>query len=101
MNDRIELHDKLKQILGSEYVYFQPPESIKMVYPCIVYAIDDVDIKYADNKPYLYARRYILTVIDKDPDSKIPNELLLLPLCSFSRAYTGDNLNHWVFILYI
>lgn len=100
MNNRIELHEKLKVILGSDFVYFQPPESVKMTYPCIVYALDSVDTKYADDKPYLNERRYSVTIIDKDPDSIIPDKLLVLPMCSFNRMYTADNLNHWVFTLY-
>ena len=53
-------------------VYFQPPSSVKLVYPCIVYALDGVDANHADNKPYMSAKRYKVTIIDKDPDSEIP-----------------------------
>lgn len=100
MDSRIELHEELKAILGSGFVYFQPPESVKMSYPCIVYGIDGMDIKRADDRPYLTAKRYSITIIDKDPDSVIPDRLLTLPYCSFDRCYTSDNLNHWVFTLY-
>lgn len=100
MNSRIDLHEELRAILGSDFVYFQPPESVKMIYPCIVYALDLMDMKYADDRPYLNAKRYCVTVIDKDPDSVLPDRMLILPYCSFSRAYTVDNLNHWVFYLY-
>lgn len=100
MSSRLELHEELRAILGSGLVYFQPPETVKMTYPCIVYALDDVDMRYADDKPYLNKRCYSVTVIDKDPDSAIPDGLLILPMCSFERFYTADNLNHWVFRLY-
>ena len=100
MNSRIDLHEKLRIILGSNFVYFQPPESIKMTYPCIVYALDSVHTRHADDKPYLKSKRYILTIIDKDPDSIIPDKMLTLPMCGFNRMYTADNLNHWVFNLY-
>lgn len=100
MATRIELHEKLKVILGSKAVYFQPPESIKMEYPCVVYSIDDIDIKHADNIPYVSKKRYSITIIDKDPDSIIPDKISELPLSSFSRSYVVDNLNHWVFLLY-
>lgn len=100
MRPRVELHGILKQILGSEYVYFQPPESVKMKYPCIVYFVDDIDTKAADNILYVNTKRYSVKVIDKDPDSIIPEALLKLPMCGFDRSYTKDNLNHWVFRLY-
>lgn len=57
MNSRIDLHEELRAILGSGFVYFQPPESVKMIYPCIVYALDLMDMKYADDRPYLNAKR--------------------------------------------
>lgn len=100
MDSRIELHEELKAILGSGFVYFQPPESVKILYPCIVYALDGMDIKRANNRPYLNAKCYIVTIIDKDPDSEIPDKLLILPYCSFDRWYTKDNLNHWVFRIF-
>lgn len=100
MKDRIGLHEELKAILGSGLVYFQPPESVRMAYPCIVYSLNDVDMKHADDRPYLNTKRYSVTIIDKDPDSEIPDRMLILPLCSLNRSYTADNLYHWVFDLY-
>ena len=100
MGSRMELHEELKVILGSGFVYFQPPESVKMHYPCIVYCLDDDNTKHADDNPYFNTKRYTITVIDKNPDSIIPDSLLILPLCRFNRFFTADNLNHWVFSLY-
>ena len=100
MNNRIKLHEKLVNILGSRYVYFQPPETIKMVYPCIIYKLNNIDTLHADDKPYINTNNYLITIIDKDPDSIIPNKLFNLPMCRFDRTYTLDNLNHWVFNLY-
>ena len=100
MNNRMELHEKLVNILGSRHVYCQPPETIKMVYPCILYRLNNIDTLHADDKPYINTNNYLITVIDKDPDSTIPYELLKIPMCRFDRTYTADNLNHWVFNLY-
>lgn len=100
MSDRLELHAHLIEILGSSNVYFQPPSSVKMKYPCIVYSLDTINTRYANNNSYLHTKRYQVTVIDKDPDSLIPERILSLPFCSFDRGFTSDNLNHWVFSLY-
>lgn len=100
MDSRLELHEKLVAILGSRNVHFQPPETSKMTYPCVIYELDNIDTKHADDVPYLATKRYSVTIIDEDPDSEIPDKLLILPLCSFNRAYTADELNHWVFNLY-
>ena len=97
---RWDLHSKLQSIIDSEFVYFQPPESIKMKYPCIVYSLNKIDIKYADNKSYMYEKRYTVTIIDKNPDSVIPDKMLIFPMCKQENFFTSDNLNHWVFDLY-
>ena len=99
-NRRLELHFMLCDILGSKNVYFQPPESAKLEYPCIIYNLSDIDIKYADNRPYAIRDKYAVTVVDKDPDSNIRRKILKLPQCKFSRFFTSDNLNHWMFDIY-
>lgn len=100
MRSRLDLHEILKKILGSDYVYFQSPESVKMIYPCIKYSVDQIDTKYANDESYLNKKRYQIIFISKDPDSVIPMEILNLPMCGFDRFYVADNLNHWTFTLY-
>ncbi|MCD8090084.1 MAG: hypothetical protein LUD81_05585 [Clostridiales bacterium] len=100
MNSRLELHGILVNILGSENVYFQPPESFKMIYPCIVYSLNDINMRNADDRHYLKAKSYTLTFISKDPDSEIPEAILELPMCGFDRSYSADNLNHWGFNIF-
>lgn len=94
------LHQLLVRTLKSKSVYFQPPSTIKMTYPCIVYKLDDIKSEFGDNTPYKLEKRYMVTVITKDPDSDIPNRIANLPTCRMSRMYTADNLNHYVFELY-
>lgn len=98
-NRRMKLHKMLVDLLGSSNVYFQPPESIKMKYPCIVYHLADIDPVFADNIPYLKKRRYSVTVIDRDPDSVIRDKMSDLQACGFERQFTSDNLYHYVFNL--
>lgn len=100
MGTRAELQSLLETLLNSRNVYFQPPPTIQMKYPCIVYNLDDMDTKFADNNPYRVERRYSLTVIDKDPDSPIIDKVALLQKCIFDRHFVSDNLNHNVFIIY-
>ena len=100
MADRSELNAKFVSILGSGNVYFQPPETIKMRYPCIVYDISGIPEKFANNGPYKVDRRYSVTVIDRDPDSKIPDDILKLRYCTFDRHFVSDNLHHFTFTLY-
>lgn len=102
MAPRLQLHDLLTQI--TDHVYFQPPSNIQMSYPCITYARDadlvDVSTKYADNVLYRHTKRYQVTVIDRNPDSDLPDQVEALPMCLLNRAYPADDLNHWVFTLF-
>lgn len=100
MASRLNLQLLLENLLGSRNVYFQPPESVKMKYPAIVYALGDIDNAYADNGVYSSHRKYSVTVIDEDPDSPFIDTVAALPTCRFNRYYTSDNLNHWVYSLY-
>lgn len=100
MGQRLDLHEILIGLLGSNQVYFQPPPTVSMDYPCIVYKRDYVQTEYADDNPYAHKKRYLVIVIDRDPDSIIPDKIAELPLCAYDRFYTADNLNHDVFKLF-
>lgn len=98
MASRLSLHTLLTGF--AMYVYFQPPSSVNMSYPCIVYELDDINTDFANNLPYKFLKRYKVTVIDRNPDSSIPDEIAKLPRTSFDRFYTADNLNHYAFNIY-
>ena len=100
MGNREGLQTLLETLLGSGNVYFQPPETIKMQYPCIIYSRSKIDSTFANDLPYKHYNRYSITVIDANPDSEIPWKIVSLPLCSFDRHYTANNFNHDVFSLY-
>lgn len=87
-------------LLDSENCYFSPPSTKRMKYPCIVYELSGIRSDFADNLSYRSAKRYTVTVIDENPDSEIPNQILNLPHCVFDRAFPSDGLNHFVFTLY-
>lgn len=97
---RLLLNDELKAILGSNNVYFQPPEDRVLEYPCIVYERDDTQILHADNIPYSVAQRYQVTYIDQMPDSAVVEKLKQRKLCRFQRHFATSGLNHDVFVLY-
>lgn len=100
MAPRSELQSLLEDVLGSRNVYFQPPPSIQMSYPCIVYRRDDVRMSQANNKTYKEKVRYQVTIIDRNPDSDIPKQLRDALVCTFDRSFSADNLNHDVYNLF-
>jgi hypothetical protein len=99
MGSRLLLHNILISLLGTGNVYFQPPPSFQMSYPCIVYERSNIDTAFANNEPYKHEKRYTVTVIDSDPDSLIPDKVAELSRCSFDRNFKADQLNHDVFRL--
>lgn len=100
MVNRLELHELLCETLGSRQVYFQPPSSIRMKYPAIIYSRSRIGNKFANDSIYNQSYQYSITVIDEDPDSEIVERVSKLPMCSFDRHYTADNLNHDTFTIY-
>jgi hypothetical protein len=95
MAPRLQLHDILLSFTPN--VYFQPPENIELIYPCIIYNRDYAETEFADDIPYNTTLRYIVTVIDRDPDSDIPGKVASMPMTLFNRFFTADNLNHDVY----
>lgn len=100
MGQRLELQSLLEEILGSRNVYFQPPENVRIQYPCIIYKRASARTEFAGNMPYSYKKRYQVTVIDRDPDSEIPDKIAALPMSIFDRHFAVDNLNHDVFNIF-
>ena len=99
--DRLQLHEELCDVLGSRNVYFQPPESVKIKYPAIIYHVENIDQKFANNMTYNKDRAYLLILVHPDPDNDIIEKLLFsFPKIRFDRAYDSDNIHHYVYVLY-
>jgi hypothetical protein len=105
MGTRLELHDILLGIVPEavdeeSHAYYQPPESIKIVYPCVVYERAKINATHANNGTYTHKTRYQVTAISSDPDSTWHLDILKLPLCAHVRSFVMDGLYHDVFELY-
>lgn len=99
--DQLQIQSLLEELAGDTFhVYFQPPATVTMVYPCIVYKRDFAKSLFADNVPYRHRKRYAVTVIDRDPNSAVPDKIAFLPMCLFERSFVAGNLNHDVFNVY-
>ena len=48
MDDRLILNTLFENILKSKNVYFQPPASVQMRYPAIVYSRKNIEIRNED-----------------------------------------------------
>lgn len=102
MGRRFNLHEELVELAGPSFrVYYQPPTGTHIEYPCIVYSKDSGDALYANNQTYRYTQRYQMTVITRDADCELPEQLLShFKACRMDRQFARDNLYHNVLILY-
>lgn len=98
MATRMDLHELLVEKLGADRVYFQPPESVKMVYPCFVYSIENIPVEYANDSNYKLNDRYLVRYITRDPDDELIDWLKWIHGFSFERHYVADNLHHYVYV---
>lgn len=99
MRNRVELQNKLLEIVPN--VYFDPPPKQQIVYPCIVYNRSPGRTFFANNKTYSFIQGYDLTIITKEADSKLLDDVREnLPMVEYVREFVSDNLHHSAFKLY-
>lgn len=99
MGKRLRLQNELLQFAPN--VYYQPPESVKLTYPCIVYGLSRIVSRCADNKNYMKHKCYNLTYISLDPAEDILDLILdHFRTIRMDRSYAVDNLYHYVFVLF-
>lgn len=101
MKERIDLHNELCYIIGTSQAYYQPPESMRLRYPCFVYERNPGYTTRANNQLYHYEHNYQLTYITDDSETDVPLTVLgHFQKCRYERSFVSDNLYHHVFDLY-
>lgn len=101
MEPRLKLDALLRQVRKAENLYFQPPPEYRLKYPCIVYSESRIQNRHANDKVYIQHLFYTVTVIDRDPDSKLKTAVSVLPKCSYDRSFISDGLYHTTFTIYV
>ena len=98
--NRAKLHHILEGILGSKNVYYDPPESFKLKYPCIVYYMEGFYDISADNQTYRRMRRYNMTYITTDSEDSVADQLADLRYCTFNRSFSVSDLFHFAYTIF-
>ncbi len=99
MGSREELHYELLTLVPN--AYFQPPATLKMKYPCIVYHKTPNYKEFANGGVYRRVRAYTLTLIETDPDSECADKVEdTFNHCTITNHYVSDNLHHTTLNLY-
>lgn len=99
MLNRLKVQTMLKSIVNN--VYFQPPESVKISYPCVIYDLANIRSDYANNSVYNIHDGYTITYITKSADDQNIEKFALISGIRHDRSYTSDGLYHHVFTLNI
>lgn len=97
---RHKLQSILEDILGTKNVYFQPPPSFIMKYPCIRYSMSGQVNEQANDMNYIRTREYTLIYINRKPDTEVVDKLLDLPMSAVGRSWVQNGLHHTTIILY-
>ena len=101
MNRRQEITQILRTKLGIQNVYFQPPEDLKMKFPCVRYKLSDIKTMKADNMLYNHTQGYELVYITREPDNILVDTMLkTFDHISFSGCQVINDLYHYRYKLY-
>lgn len=99
--NRLHLRDLLIRVMedaGEEpNLYYQPPESIHLNYPCIIYQLKGLDSTYANDNPYIQKVSFEATYITRSSTSSVITNLGKLSCSKFDRYFVTDNLHHYVY----
>lgn len=98
-----QLRDQLYLVNNTKNVYYNPPSSIRMNFPCFRFELNNIDVKHADNKAYARKPRWAVTYISRNlEDIEVVSKQMLdiFPYCNFDTSFRADNLEHAVFNLY-
>lgn len=101
MRTHRDLLHVLRQAVQHDRVYFQPPENLKIGYPAVVFHLSKIEIDRASDVPYKGAKEYSVTLITKDPEPDVIDEILKIPYSSLDTTYISDGMNHFVFTVYL
>ena len=108
------LIQELKDLLGTDEVYFQPSAEAEIgqngeryiftgiEYPCFIIQRTISYQPKANDKTYLFRPSYEVTYINRDePDPEMVTVVMThFQLCRYERHYISDNLHHDVFMIY-
>lgn len=106
---RIDFRNMLQEVVGDDVkLYYQPPSDLSgagqvviknITYPCIIYQKSDYNVTSADNTNYIVGKTYTVTLITEDPDSELPDKVMMIPTAKYNRHYMSDGLYHDVYII--
>lgn len=93
---RLTLHAKLKTLFPNYKLYFRPPNTIKLEYPCIVYDLAMQEPRHANNTLYTLYLEFEITIISVLP-GVTSSDILTIPSSRQQSHFISNNLVHDVY----
>ena len=101
MADRMQLHKILINLLGSDHAYYDPPENVKLQYPCFIYSDENPYVRNANNRLYTFTRAYNVIYINKNPDNGMTQKMFeAFQYVRAGSSYVTEGLHHYTFDIY-
>lgn len=102
MKNMTKVGDILSNVIGDpERVHFQPSESVKLKFPCLIFKFDGYKDFFANDGRHMLREKYSVTHVYQNPEADLQEEILSSFLfASFDRPYIADNLYHDVYTIY-
>ena len=99
--NRLAIQAKLQSFLPSgKKVYFQPPSSVSLTYPCIIYFRHRGESFHSVNRPYVYIPIYDVQVIETDPECPVSQAIgKQLEGSRYDRGWEEESLYHNNFVV--
>ena len=102
---RVELNNLLGDILEEKFdvrnVYFNPPEDVKLQFPCFVYFRSSSHrILRANNTSYKFTQGYKVTFIGRRPDDSFIEEMTSRRYVGYNTSFMADGLVHDEYTIY-
>ena len=98
---KVELITEALKHIGISNVYFEPPQSIKLKYPCAVFKRGVISSRHAGNIIYKIDDSFDLTYIRLDPDDDMTHDILnIFRQIRHTRTFVADGLHHDQYKLY-
>lgn len=106
------LVQELKDLLGTDEVYFQPGPDVSasddayiltgIQYPCFIMERTTAFQPKANDRTYLFRPGYQVSYINYDePDPEMLEEFVRhFGCCEYQKHFVSDNLHHDVFMIY-
>lgn len=92
-DQRVSLQRKLESLGDATHkVYYQPPDDLNIIYPCIIYERSNIKNTSADDAVYQQSYSYNIIVAEQSPVSALVEDVSKLAGIRFLNHYIRNKI---------